>query len=193
MRGRGGLSLAEVLVGSTLLLLVIGLFLPIWGISMRTWARSEEMQGAQRDTLALSYRLRRDYLASRPESLRVESTAGQTMISFQSYEAVQGGSSLWTSNGEILWRKWVQYRYQDRKVWRREEALPSPTQQAPGPTPAWDPHNAHLVASHVNQLEVTDGQSLRLEVHIVAQQGKAESATSVSVLPTLYGMDVLGY
>jgi hypothetical protein len=193
LKNRCGVSLAETLVGASLLLLVIGLFLPIWQIAMRTWLRSEEVQTTQRATLALSFRLRRDYLASRPDSLRVDRQAGQTLVSFQSYEAALGRESLWNSNGEILWRKWVQYQYHNKQVRRREQALPAPTQESPGPTPAWDPKDAHLVATHVENFEVVSPtQSLRLDVRILAREGKATSATSVSVLPALYGLDVLG-
>lgn len=182
-----------MLVASCLLLLVVGLFLPIWRIALKTWARSEEVQSAQRDTLALSYRLRRDYLSSRPESLRVDRQGGQVLISFQSFEAAKGKESLWTSNGEIMWRKWVQYQYKNLQVRRREESLATATQLPPGPTPLWSASDAHLVAQHVKSFEVTTpSQSVRLDVRIVAQQGSANSSTSVSVLPALYGMDVLG-
>lgn len=194
MKPRSGFTLAEILVASALLFVAISLFLPIFQIATRTWSRTEETQSAQRDTLALSYRLRRDFLASKPESLVVTHSGGETLLSFVSYEAPVTQETAWTSNGEVLWRKWVQYQYLDHKVRRKEVGLPTPTQTPSGPPPAWSATGAHVVASQVESFEVASpSQSVILRVRILTQQGKSISSTAVTVLPGLYGMDALGY
>jgi len=188
---RKGATLAEILVAGGLLLVVLGLFVPIWTLAMKTWSRSQEMQSTQRDILALSYRLRRDYLASRPESLQVSQGGGITLLSFLSYEAVQGTHTVWTETGDVMWRKWVQYRYEKGSVRRREEALPSPTPDPPSLPPSWLPKGSHVLATHLTAFQVTGGLTLR--VQISAQDGKSLTSTQVSVMPALYGMDALGY
>lgn len=197
MKGRRGATLAEIMVASGLVLLTVGLFLPIWQIAMRTWQRGEEVQTVQRDTLALSYRLRSDYLASRPESMIVNVVPGsQTLLSFLSYEGVQNRETLWNSSGEVLWRKWVQYQFVDaeRRVRRREVALASPSQEPSEPVPAWSNRGAHTLGWNVGIFQVTSpSNSLVLRLRIQALKGNSSTATSLAVIPRLYGLDVVSY
>jgi hypothetical protein len=181
-------------LASALVLLVVGLIAPIFRIATRSWHRTEEAQSVQRDTLALSYRLRSDYLASRPQSLRVEPQDGGTQLSFLSYQGVGERETLWTPNGEIIWRKWVQYRFRqaEHRVRRRETALASPGQDPAEPPPVWNDQDAHTVAWNVAvfDLQSTSG-SLVLRLNLTARQGLSSSGTAIAVLPLLYGSDVV--
>lgn len=197
MKARRGATVAEMMVACGLLMLAVGLFLPIWQIAMRTWQRSEEVQSVQRDTLALAYRLRSDYLASRPESLVVLAQPGtQTLLSFLSYEGVQSHETLWTTTGEVMWRKWVQYQFRDgeRRVRRRETALATPAQEVTEAPPAWSDSGAHTLAWNVEAFQVNSPtRSLVLRLNLTARQGVSSSSTEIAVMPRLYGMDAAGY
>ncbi|MBX3169400.1 MAG: hypothetical protein KF760_18515 [Candidatus Eremiobacteraeota bacterium] len=165
-------------------------------ICWQAWQRSGNLQTAQRDTLALSFRLRRDFAASRPESLAVQRGSDTVLLSFLSYESVQGTETMWNENGEVLWRKWNQYFYEPAKhsVRRREVPLATPSSEPTEPAPAWDADETSLVAGHVSQFQVSSRTGdIKLKVTIVTQDDTATSSTQVSVLPNLYALDTVGY
>ncbi|MBT9584835.1 hypothetical protein IV102_15935 [bacterium] len=195
-RGRTGLTLAEVLVAGGLFLLILGFFVPVFRICWRSWSRGEDLQATQRATLSLTSRLRHDFANSLPESLRVEKSASNTLLSFISFDASAGQQTMWTEKGEIIWRKWVQYKFDasDQTVRRREVALTPPTEEPSASPPAWDIRTSHPVARNVSRfdLDSASGQ-VRLHVYVLANQGGAESATDISVLPAVYALDTVGY
>lgn len=195
-RRRLGFTFAETLVAAGLFLLLLGFFFPIMRICWQAWQRSGHLQTVQRDTLALSFRLRRDFASSRPESLVVQRSNGNVLISFLSYEAVQGTETMWNENGEIFWRKWNQYYYDGvrHSVRRREVALVTPASEPTEPVPAWDGSRGGLVAGHVGQFQVSSNTGeVKLKVTIMTQEETATSATQISVLPSVYALDTVGY
>lgn len=194
-RGRG-LTLAETLVAGGLLVLLLGFLVPVWNICWRTWGRGEEVQSAQRDTLALSFRLRRDFSASRPESLRVQRTTGDVLISFLSLDAAVGQGPSWSPKGDILWKKWVQYFFDStqHRVLRKEVPLEPPTEEPSLTPPPWSLGGSHAVANHVQEFRVTSEDSeVVFNAQILTRDGQAESATRVTVLPSVYALDNIGY
>lgn len=192
---RRGVTVAEALVGASIGLLLIGLLVPILRITARAWNRNEAEQGAQRAALTLAYRLRRDYQAARPGSLVVQSSAQVVRIAFLSREGTESEAALWTPQGGVVWRKWVQYRYDKARseVRRCETALPSPTAEPTTPLPAWQSDRSRRVAGHVAQFDASTSNSVLLRVKLLGQVDTRQSYTEISTLPTLYGLDTLGY
>ena len=196
MRRRPAFTLAETIVAAGLFLLLLGFFVPIMRICWQAWHRSGDLQTVQRDTLSLSFRLRRDFASSRPESLVVQRSSGNVLVSFLSFESVQGTETMWNENGEIFWRKWSQYFYDGGKhsVRRREVALATPANEPTEPVPAWDGSKGSLVAGHVTQFQVASNSGdVKLKVTIMTQEDTATSVTQVSVLPGVYALDTVGY
>lgn len=176
-------------------LLLLGLFIPVFSIAWRTWERAQASQSAQRDALAVAYRLRRDYAASKPESLLVSRSGTRMTLSFVSYDSATGTEPMWTAKGEILWRKWVQYRYESRlrSVYRREEALATPTRTPPPSAPSWRDRDAHRLASHIELFDLTARSAdIRLSLRLRARDQQATSSTQINLLPTLYALDTMG-
>ena len=195
-RPRRAFTLIETIIAAGLFLLLLGFFVPIMRICWQAWHRGGNMQTVQRDTLALSFRLRRDFSASRPESLVVRKTGSTVLIAFLSYESVQGTETVWNEKGEVLWRKWVEYYFESAKqtVRRREIALAAPTVEANEPVPAWSNVQSSRVAGHVTQFQVSSSNAdLKLKINIVTQEETASSATQITALPSLYALDTLGY
>ena len=191
-----GFTLAETIVAGGLFLLLLGFFVPIMRICWRAWQRGDDLQTAQRDTLALSFRLRKDYSSSKPESLAVQRIGSSVVLSFLSYESVQGSETMWNEKGEIFWRKWVQYSFEAPKhrVLRKEVALPVPASEPDPTVPVWNSDKATLLAGHVQQFQVSCATGeVRLVVQVLAEQGTAASATQISALPGVYALDTLGY
>jgi hypothetical protein len=189
-------TLAETIVAAGLFLLLLGFFIPIMRICWLAWKHSDNLQTAQRDTLALSYRLRQDYTSARPESLRILKSGTDVLISFMSYEAVQGKETMWNQSGEILWRKWVQYHFDSSQhvVRRREKALATPGTDPTEAVPVWDPDKTLKVATHVTQFQSSSNDGdIKLVVKILTEQEEASSATQISVLPSVYALDTVGY
>lgn len=189
-------TLAETIVAAGLFLLLLGFFVPIMRICWLAWKHSDNLQTAQRDTLALSYRLRQDYASARPESLRILKTGSNLLISFMSYEAVQGTETMWNESGEILWRKWVQYYFDSDQhlVRRREKALTNPGTEPREDPPVWNSDKTSKVAGHVTLFSTTgkDGD-IKLVIKVNTEQEEATSATQISVLPNVYALDTVGY
>lgn len=195
-RLRRAFTFAETLVAAGLLLLLLGFFVPIMRICWLAWHRGGNMQTVQRDTLALSFRLRRDFSASKPETLVVRKTGSTVLLAFLSYESVQGTETLWNEKGEVLWRKWVEYYFESTRqtVRRREVALATPSVEPNEPFPPWSSTQSARVAGHVTQFQVTSTTGdLKLKVNIVTQEETAQSATQITALPSLYALDTLGY
>lgn len=196
MRVRQAFTLAETIVAAGLFLLLLGFFVPIMRICWLAWHRSGDLQTVQRDTLALSFRLRRDFASSRPESLVVKRTGGDVLVSFLSFESVQGTETMWNENGEIFWRKWSQYFYDAAKhsVRRREVALATPASEPTEPVPDWDGTKGSLVAGHVTKFQVASNSGdVKFKVNITTQEDTATSVTQISVLPSVYALDTVGY
>ncbi|MFN8609090.1 MAG: hypothetical protein U0931_16260 [Vulcanimicrobiota bacterium] len=189
-------TMAETVVGFGLFLLLLGFFIPIMRICWMAWKHSDNLQTVQRDTLALSYRLRQDYASAKPESLRILRNNGDVLISFISFEAVQGTETKWNESGEIVWRKWVQYYFESglHTVRRREVGLASPSTEPNEPPPTWNGYKTLKVASHVTLFQVQGHDaSVMLLVKIATEQEEASSATQISVLPGVYALDTVGY
>lgn len=195
-RPRHAFTLIETIIAAGLFLLLLGFFVPIMRICWQAWHRGGNMQTVQRDTLALSFRLRRDFSASRPESLVVQKTGSNVLLAFLSYEAVQGTETVWNEKGEVLWRKWVEYYFESAKqtVRRREIALTTPSVEPNEPVPPWNSAQSSRVAGHVTQFQVSSlNADLKLKIYIVTQEETASSATQITALPGLYALDTLGY
>ncbi|MBS2035902.1 hypothetical protein JST97_13015 [bacterium] len=189
-------TLAETVVGFGIFLLLLGFFIPIMRICWKAWKHGDHLQTAQRDTLALSYRLRRDYTSAKPESLAILRTGPNVLISFVSYESVQGTETMWNDAGEIVWRKWVQYFFDasQHTVRRRELALSAPSTEPNEPPPIWDPDKTLKVASHVTLFQAqSNSLDVKLVVKILTEEEEASSATQISVLPSVYALDTVGY
>lgn len=189
-------TMAETVVGFGLFLLLLGFFIPIMRICWKAWKHSDNLQTAQRDTLALSYRLRQDYASARPESLRISKTGSDVLVSFVSYEALNGVETMWNDAGEILWRKWIQYFFDssEHTVRRREVGLLAPSTDPTEPVPVWNSYRTLKVATHVTlfQAQANSGE-VRLVIKILTEQEEASSATQISVLPGVYALDTVGY
>jgi len=103
---------------------------------------------------------------------------------------------MWNEQGEIFWRKWVQYYFEASKhrVLRKEVALATPASEPDAAVPIWNGNKATLLASHVQQFQVPCATGdVRLVVQILAEQGAADSATQISALPGVYALDTVGY
>lgn len=181
---RRGYSLLEVLVAGALSLLVLVLACSALVMASRAWGQAQRMQNAQRGTLSVAYRLRQDYAASLPGSLRL----GSGLVSF-----VSDDKPGYNEAGEALWHQWVQFRYTSvgGKVERRQVPLDPPVTQAPSAAPSWNvADRGVLLAESVTLFEVTNpGSAGVLKVRLQSLWETSHSGLELEILPGLYGQD----
>ncbi|MBS2034523.1 hypothetical protein JST97_06035 [bacterium] len=190
-----GSTLAETLVAASLGLVILAVLSFCMVLSGRFWIRADETQTAQQEALAVQVRLEHDYRASRFGSLQVQETVEQTELAFLSYESSGSGDTLWTPQGEIVWRKWVRYRYQKStgRLERREFPLPEPSNKPDLTAPGWPRGTSGtLLASHLSQFELVQARPdlPLLHVRYTARVGQAGNQAQTLVLPRLYGPDM---
>ena len=193
---RRAATLAEVLIAGALLVLILGLFAPLLWLTGNIWRAADATETAQSEALALVYRLQHDYRAALPGSLARTSGAGITQLSFLSFDPVVGDDILWSPQGRVLWKKWVQYRYRASagRVERREVALPTPTTRPDRTPPLWPAdQSAQTLAFHVTVFEVVpappDNPLLRVRLGIEVE--KRTGGSEIRVLPRFYQCDTL--
>jgi hypothetical protein len=179
-----GVTLAEVLLTSSLTLLVLALVVPLYKTMRQILTTTQLTQLLQTESLTVSQRLRSDYLTARPGSLVV----GPGLISFLSYRE---GLSSWDERGQIVWRKWIQYRYQSPRLERREILLRPPSTTPVGDPPPWPSRErGATLARYLSRFEARVIGST-LEVTFTSSSQGQISASQISLLPQLYGSDSL--
>lgn len=194
MQRRRAVSLAEVLVASSLSLLLLGLMLWIYQAVQRTWHHGDLRQQAVREALIISARLRQDYRSSRPGSVQLASSGSDWLLSFPSYEGTGPEvGNLWNELGQVLWRKWVQYRFSgaSQSLFRRELARTTPGPRVNEAPPPWgvDPPG-HLLSNHLSECRLTIQQS-RLEMNGIVRLGTSHSPVILRLYSQLYGLDLI--
>ncbi len=183
MRGRG-FTLAEVLVGSTLSLLLLGLAVTVWTLASSGWKKTYRLQTAQDSTLVTATRIRDDYRRSKPQSARVDGP----VLSFLAFDDGKA-QPAWDSTGAVVWKCWVQYRWQNQVLERRQVDLASPGSEPSEPVPAWpDDKKGHLLGRDLKNCSWTLAGVL-LEVSMDSEFEKVGSASRLRVLPALYQPD----
>ncbi len=182
---RRGSTLAEVLVASSVSLLLLGLVVSCWVLASRGWARTYHMQSAQQETMIPLGRLQQDYRRANPDSQAI-TLEGDT-LSFLSSENGDG-STAWDSNGQVLWRAWVQYRWRDG-VLRRRQVEVAPSADPDISVPPW-PDNApsHIVARELGSWQWAV-RGTTLDVAVECRREGEVSAVRLQVLPFLYQPD----
>lgn len=173
---RRGFTLAEVVVGGGLALLLTGLTVSVWVLGSRAWNRTYRLQRAQQATLVTLSRIQQDFRRSQPGKASLQSG----LLVFPVF-AHQGA---WDSTGNILWSGWVMYRWNGR-LERREVAISPPLAQ-PVNRPTWPASEpGKRVAEDLSELEWSlTGSALDVRV-----SGRFEEATSLArlrMLPFLY-------
>lgn len=178
-----GFTLAEVIVAGSVSLLLLALVLSCWTLASRGWSRTYSMQSAQQETMIPLGRLQQDFRRANPEAIHLQ---GDT-LSFLSSDNGDG-SVAWDSTGEVLWRCWVQYRWRDGLVRRRQVDL-TPSSSPPEPVPPW-PDNApsHIVARGLESWQWTV-RGAALDVAAECRREREVSAVRLQVMPFLYQSD----
>jgi type II secretory pathway component PulJ len=189
MRARRGLTLAEVLVAATLSVLALSLVLWLYVSLQKTWYRGERRQQAVRDGLIVTSRIREDFRASMPGRASLVSQNDDVILSFPSY--LGSSASMWDDKGQILWRKWVHYRYQAATgSLYRQEAERTPTPDVAEANPGWVPTApSHRLSSHVAHFRALV-QDFQLQIEGRVQLETATSPLYLKVYPQLYGQDL---
>lgn len=191
-----GATLAEILVVCGLLLLLIGLLAPVLWLTSRFARSAQAGESAQSEALTLVYRLQHDYRCSLPGSLTAETRVENTQLSFLSFEPAVGEDALWSRQGQVLWKKWVQYRFLPGagRVERREVGLVTPNPKPDMRVPLWPAgQKGQALAFHVTQFEVVlpPPDSPLLRVRLATQVEAVVSGSEVRVLPRFYQCDTL--
>lgn len=195
MKNSRGATLAETLVAASLGLLVLAIVVLCLWLSARFWLRADQTQTAQQECLTVQVRLQRDYRTSRFGSLNAEINAQGSRLAFLSYEPSVGQDTLWTDQGEVVWRKWVLYRYRkvEGRLERREVPLASPASKPDLTLPEWPATlPGTLLASHLTSFVLVQASPDRPLLHIrySTQVGSAQGNSQALVLPRLYGPDL---
>lgn len=186
---RRGITLAEVLIAGTLSVLLLGLVMWLYLSLQKTWQRGEQRQQAVRDGLIVTSRLRQDYRASLPGKASLSQLGSDQLLSFPSYEGAEG--AIWDEKGQVLWRKWVQYRYQPstQSLFRRETARTPATPEVSESNPAWpDDAVSHRLSCHLSEFQV-QVQHSQLQVNGRVALDTSQSPIFLFVYPQLYGLD----
>lgn len=186
---RRGMTMAEVLIASALSVLLLGLVMWLYLSLQRTWQRGEQRQQAVRDGLIVTSRLREDYRASLPGKASLSQLGNDQLLSFPSYQGAEG--TIWDEQGQVLWRKWVQYRYQPatQSLFRRETARTPASAEVSEASPAWpDDAPSHRLSSHLSDFQV-QVQHSQLQVNGRVALETSQSPLYLFVYPQLYGLD----
>ncbi|MBN9414233.1 MAG: prepilin-type N-terminal cleavage/methylation domain-containing protein [Candidatus Eremiobacteraeota bacterium] len=184
MRSRG-FTVAEVLVASTISLLVLGLVISCWMLVTQGWRKTYRLQTVQESTMVSTTRLREDYRRSKPGSARID---GPT-LSFLVYDDGSGESS-WDPSGQILWRCWVQYRWQNQVLRRRQVALATPLSEPGQLPPAWtEPAEGHRLGRDLTACDWTLQGGVLLQVRTKSEFEEVPSSAFLRVTPFLYQPD----
>lgn len=181
---RRGFTLAELLVASGLSLLLLGLVVTCWLLAGQGWRKTYRQQTAQQSTLVVQTRLREDYRRAKPGSARIVGD----VLSFLSYDDGEG-EPAWEPTGQISWRCWIQYRWRNRMLERRQVALAAAQSEPEETPPAW----ASEIPGRRLGRELVDWswllRGVLLEIRLSSRYEDAESAAWLRVLPFLYQPD----
>lgn len=183
MSGRRGATLAEVLVASMLSLLLLGVVVSIYFLAQRGWTKNYRLQTAQASCLTTVARLREDYRRSRPGSAQIQGE----VLSLPCYDD-GSGQMAWDSSGDTVWRCWIQYRWKDSVLQRRQIPI-EPARLDPGAPPAWPAGElGHRVGQNLTRCQWSLTGAL-LQCQAESQFEGVASATHLRVLPQLYQPD----
>lgn len=180
-------TLAEVLVGASLSLLILGLLVSVCLLMSRCWRKTSRLQTAQASTLVAVTRLREDYRQSKPGSASIQGP----VLSFLSD---QDGSGLpaWDNTGALLWKCWVQYRWHNQSLERRQVALAPPASEPGGSPPTWpDGEEGHHIGLNLVTCSWTLTGTALLDISLNSEFETSSSASRLRILPSLYQPDSL--
>lgn len=176
-------TLAELLVASTLSFLLLGLVVTVFLLARRGWTKTYRLQTAQASCLITMARLREDFRRSRPGSTLIQGD----VLSLPCYDD-GSGQVAWDSSGDTVWRCWIQYRWRDHVLQRRQIPI-EPASTEPGSAPAWPPGEpGHRVGLNLTRCQWSLTGSM-LQCQAESQFEGAVSATHLRVLPHLYQPD----
>lgn len=182
---RRGFTLAEVVVASSVGLLLVGLVSSIFILASQGWNKTSRLQTAQQSTLVAVTRLREDFRRSRPESATIQGP----VLSFLSFDD-GSGSTAWDTTGTIFWKCWVQYRWKEGVLERRQSNLAAPATEVSDPPPAWpDDKSANKLGQHLVRCDWRLLGQVVLDVSLQSEFEKQRSDAHLSVLPSLYQPD----
>ncbi|MFN8608169.1 MAG: prepilin-type N-terminal cleavage/methylation domain-containing protein [Vulcanimicrobiota bacterium] len=128
---RRGFTLAEVVVASSVGLLLVGLVSSIFILASQGWNKTSRLQTAQQSTLVAVTRLREDFRRSRRSA-----TIQGPVLSFLSFDD-GSGSTAWDTTGTIFWKCWVQYRWKEGVLERRQSSTAAPATEVSDHASAW--------------------------------------------------------
>ena len=194
MGRRRAFTLAEVLVAAALTVLLLGLITQLF-LSLRlTWDRGELRQQSVRESIVVTSRLRADFRDSKPGQAQLTQQGSDWMLSFPSCAGSgESPGTLWSDKGQILWRKWVIYRYhgETHSLFRREVARPAVEAEVSEAPPAWVEDSAnHRLSEHLSQWQMSL-QGEQLQATGLIRLESASSPIYLQIYPQLYGLDLL--
>lgn len=137
-----GFTLAEVLVGGGLALLVLSVAVMVFVPALRVWNRGQARSEVQQAAMVGGTWLRRDIEHAAPETIYWEG-GGLRMV-------VQGRPLEHNAAGDALWHEHVFYWLGDAGTLHRQarELDPPPSEPPALPVPARDPQ-AHVIARNI--------------------------------------------
>lgn len=188
---RKGFSLAEVLVGAALSLLLFGLVFQIWSISSAGWRTLRARQDSQQHCLAPVSHLQQDFRQACPSSVQLQAVSQGWTLSFLT-PAGREPLPMWDATGQILWRSWVQYRFAaaQKLVEKRQVLLDQPQAAVSGGPPGWPPdQKGRILARELYGVPTVAAGAGSLDFSVTVGHGQTSTSTRLRLLSQFYGND----
>ena len=197
---RQGITLLELIMSMSLLMLLTGLLLQIYMAGVRYYRRTVAIAALQQGCLMSASELSREIQQTTLGSIQEDTSAAKEYVTFASPRD-QNGVINFSAGNLVLWQSFVCFYIdmrEDRKCLMRQTSLIQPptalTPTVPPtltasyfrtlgiPTPA-TPSKARLVAENISNIEVQRGREI--EIKIVAAEPNLQLRISVKtkILP----------
>lgn len=190
---RRGFTLVELMIAGALLLVVLGVLAVAMRSVGRNWARAQKKAAAQSNAALALSRLREEFRAADPDSVRV----GPGQVTFVSSLDRQGRLRFHDLTGALLWQKRValyrvggELRYQETFDLDLDPVTPDePLDRVPQPQRAdWlnVSHSGRVVARGLTELTLgLSGGRPPLQVAVEAEQQGVKSRLESALTPAL--------